>query len=126
MSSFLKKKKLSVLIGASRLKDSSVVSRILSAQHDKGGWVAAICAAPAVVLAPLGILDGKRATCYPAPQFTSALKGYDDNSNVVVDGNVITSRGPGTGLVFSIELVRVLYGDAKATEIANQMLVPWQ
>ena len=58
--------------GAKNLADNANVCRLLSAQHEARGKIAAICAAPAVVLAPLGILDGYDATCYPGFERGSA------------------------------------------------------
>ena len=79
-----------------------------------------------MVLQSHGILSGKQATCYPAPQFVSALENHQSgpDDDVVVDGNVITSRGPGTSLKFALKLVEVLYGAEKSEELHKQMLVP--
>lgn len=110
--------------GAEHLRDSETLTRMLKRQvADESRFVAAVCAAPAVVLAYHGILQGKKATCYPAQQFTSALE-HPVDEDVVIDGNVVTSRGPGTSLSFAIKLVETLYGAAKAKEISEQMLVP--
>ena len=69
----------------------------------------AICAAPALALAPTGILNGKKATCYPA--MSDKLKNKEAaGQRVVVDGNCITSQGAGTAMEFSLKLVEVLYG----------------
>ena len=91
---------------------------MLKSQKQAGRLYAAICAAPAVALAPHGLLDGKKATCYPScadalPDRTQA------DQRVVVDGNCITSQGPGTALEFAIELVRQLAGDVKARQVAE-------
>jgi 4-methyl-5(b-hydroxyethyl)-thiazole monophosphate biosynthesis len=60
--------------GAERLRDSAALTRILTAQRSSGRWLAAICAAPAVVLHHHGLL-GDAATCYPAPKFRDQLGG---------------------------------------------------
>jgi len=87
--------------------------------------VGAICAAPAVVLAAHGLLGQREATCYPAPQFIKEIPNPvdDDDYPVVVDGNVTTSRGPGTALVFALNIVHQIFGKAKADELAAVMLL---
>ncbi len=108
--------------GAERLAASEEVSRIVRAHRDAGRVIAAICAAPAVVLAPLGVLDGKRATCYPGfeAQFPAGVR--HEPGDVVVDGTLITSRGPGTALAFSLELAAVLAGRETADRVRSAML----
>lgn len=113
--------------GAERLRDCESLTRILAKQAEAPPKiVAAVCAAPAVVLETHGILAGKTATCYPAPPFTEKLQqgGVKVSSDaVVVDGNVVTSRGPGTSLLFALKLVELLFGPEKKDELAAQMLV---
>lgn len=85
---------------------------------DNNKYVAAICAAPSI-LGRAGFLNGKRATCFPG--FEGELKGAtfaDVKERVVVDGNIITSRGMGTSIDLGLELVRVLVGNEKAEELA--------
>ena len=109
--------------GAERLRDSAALTSIIGDQRSSGRWLGAVCAAPAVVLQHHNLLDAK-ATCYPAPKFTETLGGKLAPGEVVVAGNVVTSKGPGTSLPFAIKLVELLYGKEKANEIADQMLVP--
>lgn len=79
----------------------------------------AICAAP-LVLGRLGILDGKNATCYPG--FESELKGAKTaGEKVVVDGNVITGKGPGVSADFAFAIVTKLKGEESANEIRKAM-----
>ena len=108
--------------GAGRLAASAEVSRIVRAHRDAGRVIAAICAAPAVVLAPLGVLDGKRATCYPGFEERFPGSARHEPGDVVVDGTLITSRGPGTALAFSLELAAVLAGRERAEEVRSAML----
>ncbi len=109
--------------GAENLRDSEVLTEILKAQKQAGGWLGAICAAPAVVLRPHALLEGCQATAHPA--FVDQL---DDQSRVdervVVDGRCVTSRGPGTALEFALRLVALLCGDAKAREVGAPMVLP--
>ena len=107
--------------GASNVAESKEALALIDAINKAGGVVGAICAAPAVVLAPNGFLDGKRATCYPG--FESAFKDTRfSEDRVVVDGNIVTSRGPGTAADFALMLVEVLLGPAAAKEIREATL----
>ena len=108
--------------GAENLRDSHVLTEILKAQKQAGRWLGAICAAPAVVLGPHGLLEGCQATAHPA--FVDQLadrKRADER--VVVDGGCVTSRGPGTAVEFALQLVALLCGDAKAREVADPMVL---
>ncbi len=93
----------------------------LRAFYDKGGKVAAICAAPAV-LAAAGVLEGRKATCYPG--YEEYLQGavHTDRA-VVVDGNVVTGKGPGLTLDFALTLVEFLAGRAQRDAVAGQLLL---
>ena len=108
--------------GAENLRDSEELVAMLKKQASAGKLYAAICAAPPVVLAYHGLLEGKKATCYPARHDHLPDKSEAHN-RVVVDGNCVTSQGPGTAIEFAVKLVELLYGKAKADEIASQMLV---
>lgn len=85
---------------------------------DAGKTVAAICAAP-LILDQVGLLEGKRFTCYESckQQLTNAL-----NERVVIDGELITSCGPGTALDFGFALAQHLCGKAKATQVIEEMM----
>ncbi len=108
--------------GAENLSKSEKVKERILKQHAKGQWIAAICAAPALVLAPTGILSKKKATSYPGYEkhFGSAVQYSQER--VVVDGNIITSRGPGTAYEFSLALVERLAGKETADAIAKGTL----
>ncbi len=105
--------------GAANLAASKRVAEIIRTTHGKGGVVAAICAAPALVLAPSGILEGKSATCYPGMEKGFGTKTAFRQEKVVVDGNIITSQGPGTALEFALAVVEKLAGK----EIAGSLKV---
>lgn len=88
------------------------------------GKVAAICAAPAVVLAPLGILEGKEATCYPGFEEELRKNGATvKDERVVVAGNVITANGPFSALRFGLAIVANSLGTDKAREVGEGMLL---
>jgi len=88
--------------GYRNLENSQIVVNFVKVLNSKGKLIAAICASP-LILEKLGILEGKRATCYPT--LKDKLKNYVDE-RVVVDKNVITSQGPGTAMEFALEIVR--------------------
>ena len=102
--------------GASNVAASEDAVSLISRVRDDGGIVAAICAAPGVVLAPNGFLDGKTATCYPGYESNFGETKFSEE-RVVVDGSTITSRGPGTAAEFALKLVEILVGEDKAVEL---------
>lgn len=83
--------------------------------------VAAICAAPVYVLLEHGLLESVKATAHPSVSDKLPDQG-PVSERVVVDGQFVTSRGPGTSLEFSLELVKQLFGEAKSREVAGPML----
>ncbi len=111
------------LPGATNLAGSAGLAAFLKKMNGAGKLIAAICAAPAAVLAPLGILDGKKATCYPGCETDFSSKTIHSKESVVKDGNLVTSRGPGTALEFALEIVRELAGAEMAGTLREKMLV---
>lgn len=108
--------------GAQNMMDSPALTARLQAHLQAGKRVAAICAAP-MALAKAGILKGKHACCYPSCEGPLVENGATISTDkIVTDGNVTTSRGPATAAMFALELVRLLQGESKATELAHGML----
>ncbi|MDE7298933.1 MAG: DJ-1/PfpI family protein [Lachnospiraceae bacterium] len=102
--------------GTNHLMAHEGLRALLTSPQPSGRYIAAICAAPSV-LGQLGLLKGKRATCYPG--FEAKLTGAEAVAdNVVVDGSIITSRGLGTAIDFALELVTLLADSAAAEELA--------
>jgi len=110
------------LPGAEHLRDSEALTELLRAHNSAGGLLGAICAAPVTVLAEHGLLDGRRATCFPTLAEWLPAASYCDE-RVVVDGQLVTSQGPGTALEFAVTLVDLLCGAEKRDEIASQLLL---
>uniref|UniRef100_A4XQI5 DJ-1 family protein n=1 Tax=Ectopseudomonas mendocina (strain ymp) TaxID=399739 RepID=A4XQI5_ECTM1 len=108
--------------GAQHLAEFEPLAERVRQQAKAGELFAAICAAPALALQQYGVLRQRRMTCYPA--FSDRLSGctFVDEA-VVVDGNCITSQGPGTALVFALTLVEQLVGRSTRNEVAKAMLV---
>lgn len=107
--------------GSTHLSNCETLNRALKQHAQVGGKIAAICAAPAVVLYPLGVLDGKEATCYPGFE-NECVKAIMCDSPVVVSDNIITANGPATALRFALTIVANSMGDGIAQEIGSGML----
>ncbi len=106
--------------GTANLDRHAGAKRVVKEFAENGKYVAAICAAPSI-LGGLGLLKGKRAACYPSVE--DKLSGaVIMKTPVVLDGNIITSRGMGTALDFALTLVEVLAGKSKASEIAASVI----
>ena len=104
------------LPGADNLNASVKVQEYIAKADAEGKLITAICAAP-YVLGEAGVLQGKRATCFPG--FEDRLKGAIHlTDKVVTDGNVITAKGMGAAFEFGIEIIKYLKGEAIACEIA--------
>ncbi len=111
------------LEGAKNLNQDARIMDFIKKSNNDGKFVAAICAAPAV-LANVGILNGKKATSYPGVLDQVKIDGmqYVD-APIVIDGNVITSKGPATAMIFALVLIGLLQGDEKRDEVAAALLV---
>ncbi len=108
--------------GAEHLRDSAELIAMLKKQKAAGRLYGAICASPAVALQPHGLLAGIRATCYPSMR-NKLDPACACDERVVVDGNCVTSQGPGTAIEFALKLVELLYGPQKTKEVGDPMLV---
>lgn len=106
--------------GTDNLRRDPRVAALVKAQADRGGYVAAICAAP-TVLADAGLLAGRRVTSYPAYESQLSTADYR-TERVVIDGKIITSRSPGTALEFALTLVEHLAGRDAGRRIAADVL----
>jgi 4-methyl-5(b-hydroxyethyl)-thiazole monophosphate biosynthesis len=113
--------------GAERIADHIKFDAVLKKHFMAGKLMAAICAAPAICFEPKGFLEGYAATAHPA--FVDELGGSLQEKNiyaearVVVDREVVTSRGPGTALEWALCLVERLYGTEHCKKIAGPMVV---
>jgi len=106
--------------GASNLFEHEGVCQALKLQAAAGKKIAAICASPAVVLAQLGLLDGKKATCYPG--FEKMLETADYTGELVtVDGNITTGEGPAAAFPYAYTILADLTDQATADQIAEDM-----
>lgn len=109
--------------GSKAMATSPLVGDLLRQQESSGRLIAAICAAP-TALSAHKIALGKSLTSYPSvkDQLVGDYK-YVDDKNVVQDGQLITSRGPGTAFVFALKIAEVLVGADAAGKVSNGMLL---
>ncbi|MDR0447366.1 MAG: DJ-1/PfpI family protein [Treponema sp.] len=116
--------------GAANLAACTALGNFFKEMAGAGKIIAAICASPAVFLAPLGLLEGKKFTCYPGMEkqictvvHTTVHTGTWIAEKVVVDGNLVTGRGPGTAAVFALALIELLAGKEAAKTLSNAALL---
>ncbi len=107
--------------GSDNLNADPRVKELIKSFSQKGKLTGAICAAP-YVLANAGVLQGKHVTAYPSYKDRLGGAVYEEKS-VVVDGNVLTSRGAGTALNFGLAIVEKLVSKEKAQKIKEAMLI---
>ncbi|MDE6126151.1 MAG: DJ-1/PfpI family protein [Muribaculaceae bacterium] len=106
--------------GSTNLSEYAPLNSLLKTQA-QSGKIAAICAAPAVVLAPLGILDGKEATCYPG--FEKSLgEAVRRDAPVIALDRLITANGPSSAMRFALAIVANSMGESVAQEVGSSML----
>lgn len=107
--------------GTNNLNAHTALKNLLIYFSEANKLVGAICAAPSI-LGKLGLMIGRRTTCYPG--FEQYLGGAVlEEETVVRDDNFITSRGPGTAVYFALSLVEVLIGREEADRVREDMLV---
>lgn len=105
------------LPGADNLNNDQRIHKLVKTMAKNKKYISAICAAPRI-LATAGLLDGKRATSFPGTldPYSDCNIEYEEKA-VVVDGNIITSRGPGTAMDFTLMLIELLMGKDKRYEV---------
>ena len=108
--------------GVENLSASKQVNDLIKKCHEEGKIIAAICAAPSHVLAPMGIIQGKKVTCYPGCEDLLKGKAVFVDEKVVVEDNIITSKGPGTALDFALKVVEKLAGESTKEEVRKKTL----
>jgi len=108
--------------GATNLAASKDVNALLLEMADAGKLICAICASPVIVLAPLGLLAGKKFTCYPGLE-NNVKQGEWSDDNTVIDGNIITSRSAGTSGHFAISIIKKLLGEDAAKKVIDAVLL---
>lgn len=99
--------------GTKNLDASATVHNAINTALEQGAYIAAICAAP-MILGKRGLLNGKKAVCYPG--FEQYLEGaiLSSNEKIAVDGRIITAKGMGVASELGFELVKILCGSEKS------------
>ncbi len=95
-------------VGTNKLATNHKVQELLKEFKAKDKWIGAICAAP-FALHKAEVLNYNY-TCYPSVHEQIRHEGYNDKENVVIDGKVMTSRGPATAINFGLEIIKQLVG----------------
>lgn len=112
------------LPGADHLQNSELIQTKLKQMAANNKTVAAICAAPKA-LATAGLLDGKTITSYPGSLDGTPVENMNyKNDSVVTDGNIVTSRGPGTAMDFALSLIEKHLGKDKRDEVEAPLMRP--
>lgn len=106
--------------GTRYLEEYEPLRKLILSYCEQGKKIAAICAAP-TVFGKMGLLKGKKATCYPGME-ELLLDAECSEEEVVVYGNITTSRGLGTALVFSLKLIEQLEGPQRAQKVAESVV----
>lgn len=107
--------------GTTNLYADNRVTDAVRTMADADKYVAAICAAPSIILGGMGLLEGRKATCYPGME--DGMKGSEAvKTTCVTDGKFITSCGVGGALDFACALITALAGREKADEIASSVV----
>lgn len=109
--------------GSEHLKNDTRIIALLQKMATQGRYIAAICAAP-MALHAAGLLDGKRVTSFPGVLDKLPGSHHYITDAVVTDGNIITSRGPGTAMDFALTLIELLVGKPKRDQVAAQLQRP--
>lgn len=108
--------------GTPNLKNCAKVMECIKKQYEKGGYIAAICAAPSI-FAELGYLEGKEAIAYPDYEEVLSQNGASVvRKGAVVAGNVITGRAMGTAIDFGLAILSVLAGESCAKQVADAIV----
>jgi len=109
--------------GTHILAENEAVQQLLREMKEKEKIVGAICAAP-FALKQAGVLN-ERYTCYPSVEEQIGTDGYTDKEKVVIDGNVMTSRGPGTAICFGLAIVHKLVGEDVYEQLKGGLLADY-
>lgn len=107
--------------GSAALSKNKLLIEKLKAQRTNRRWYGALCASPALVFAAHGLLEGKRATCYPS--FKDQLDRYMD-APVVDDGHCITGQSPGAAMAFALKLVELVCGEKIHQKVVQELVLP--
>lgn len=107
--------------GTNNLAEHKGLTEAIREFADENKWIAAICAAP-MILGELGLLDAKKAVIYPGME--QYLRGAKPGKHrVEIDGNIVTSKGPGTAMEFALAIVELLKGKVDEEALRKSMVI---
>ena len=104
--------------GVEAIQKNHFAQGLIQKAWDKGCWLAAICAAP-TILAHAGLLDRRKAVCYPGMEEQMGSAVVQPGQRVVTDGRIVTGEGPGSSFDFGLKLVEALLGAAEAEKVRH-------
>lgn len=110
------------LKGVASIRASQAAMDVIRFAWENGKYTAAICAGP-TVLADLGIVDGKNATCYPGCEAGMGDAKMAENAAAVTDGKLITGTSAGCAIPFGLALIAAMKGQEAANAIARQIVI---
>ena len=109
------------MLGAEILFKSEEVRNLITRMYNQKAFVCAICATPAVVLGPLGLLKDKKAVCYPGMEDES-FNAVFVQQKAVTDQNVITGRSVGGAQEFAFEIIKALYSEETVEKLKEKVV----
>ncbi len=109
-------------VGVDNISVNKAATTEIARRMEADEPIAAICAGP-TVLGNMGLLNGRKAVCYPGCEEGWPTDVYQTGKDVVVDNNLITATGPGTAAAFGLEILKFLEGEKTANQVAEAMLI---
>ena len=107
--------------GVASIQMDLFATALIQKASDRGCWLGAICAAPSI-LAHMGILDRRKATCHPCVLDEMGCAAVRRDEQVVVDGRIVTAQAAGAAFPFGLKLVEVLRGREAAEQVRDAVL----
>ena len=107
--------------GVASIQMDLFATALIQKASDRGCWLGAICAAPSI-LAHMGILDRRKATCHPCVLDEMGSAAVRRDEQVVVDGRIVTAQAAGAAFPFGLKLVEVLRGREAAEQVRDAVL----
>ena len=109
------------LKGVENISDAPGALELLNEADQRGCWIGAICAAPSI-LAKMGLLDRRQATCHPCVWEEMGSAAVDREARVMTDGRIITAQAAGSAFPFGLKLVEALKGAEAAGQVCDAIL----
>lgn len=108
--------------GAKNIAASQKATRLIEKMARENKIIAAICASPAIILSPLGLIKNKKATCYPGMENYFPRSAVYQNKAVVIDKNLITGQGPAAAFEFALAVIKKISGEKLCQKVKKATL----